>query len=481
MDAVNKDMRICLVRNCGARISSIKGNCVGMKNHLKKHNIVPSNVCTKPVNQQSITGHLVNRLQAKNFDTCLTKLACVSLIPPFKIEHDEQLVDLIMSKYRKKPTQYLVWSSVEKIYKLMVNEIKAKIHNSMYVSVTTDDWTSGAAKGFANINIYTISNSDKDGEKVVEKYSLGVVEVKDQSGAGLAKMLQTRLSEFDAKTLFVTSDGASNIAKACRLGGFLQQKCFVHAIDLFVKDFIGRKLVYCDESDDEESDDCDSVVVEGAENDEVVNQIGSAEVEVLSEESNSNYFESHDISRIVDDSGELYTSIRTDIARIRKVFVILKRSTKLRNELRKYNSLSPILDVPTRWSSTFQMLERYIKLHKSIQKVVIDNNEHRLQCNVDVEDIQMLVELLRPLSLATTELSAGDANLMTADFILAKYSLQLPPLISQKFLERVLARRNKWSDILLYLTKQQHLVPFYEEPEEKNFEEVYSRVFFIFS
>lgn len=140
--------------------------------------------------------------------------------------------------------------------------------------------------------------------------------MKDQSGAGLTEILKKRLSEFDAKSLFVTSDGASNIVKACRLGNFLQQKCFMHGIDLFVKDFIGRKFVNCDDIGDEESDNCESEDIQCSVNHENEDEIESAEVESLHQESNANFFESHDINRIVDESGKLLTSFRVNIARI---------------------------------------------------------------------------------------------------------------------------------------------------------------------
>ena len=53
------------------------------------------------------------------------------------------------------------------------------------------------------------------------------------------------------------------------------------------------------------------------------------------------------------------------IGRIQDINVKLK-SLKLRGNLRSHTELEPKLRNDTRWSSTYQMLERYIKLHPII-------------------------------------------------------------------------------------------------------------------
>ena len=101
-----------------------------------------------------------------------------------------------------------------------------------------------------------------------------------------------------------------------------------------------------------------------------------------------------------------------------------------------------------------------------------DENTHQI--------LNSLIGLLEPFEEATRLLSCEDTNLVTADLILMnclnKITVQS---VRQSFHSRVLNRRNKWSDILLYLQNEHHGVDFFQMPHQNEIIDIYNKVNFI--
>ena len=112
--------------------------------------------------------------------------------------------------------------------------------------------------------------------------------------------------------------------------------------------------------------------------------------------------------------------------------------------------LNLMLDSPTRWNSIVPMIERYLLLKSCIKKALIDLNS---QINLNENDIEMMQELLnilKPVQMAVEALSARDCNLVTAEGVmqfLFNSIRVLPGTLSKNVLEalqkRLLERRSK--------------------------------------
>ena len=90
--------------------------------------------------------------------------------------------------------------------------------------------------------------------------------------------------------------------------------------------------------------------------------------------------------------------------------------THVKNEFHKEFIL--ILDSKTRWNSLLEMIERFLKLKKCIEKALIDLDQ---QFSVSQGEYLLLDDILfslQPMKLAIEALGRRDANLLTADGIL---------------------------------------------------------------
>ena len=106
---------------------------------------------------------------------------------------------------------------------------------------------------------------------------------------------------------------------------------------------------------------------------------------------------------------------------VRTLMVKLKRLTLMRETLKKYSNLGPVIDVATRWNSIYLMLKRFNILQNSIQKAAIDSEKFKSIMNTftkeDMDDLKSLEDFLHPFDVATKQLSKSGTNLHQADLI----------------------------------------------------------------
>ena len=322
--------------------------------------------------------------------------------------------------------------------------------------------------GFCNLNAYVMT------EAKVERYSLGLIELQATDGKSLSFKIKERLAYFNIDAKFVTIDGASNTKKMATEGGFLRQACILHGVNLAISDMLfsspkaSKILEFADvESENEPQENEDNELEDNEEVDEF-------------------QFELNDLLNIdkilFDENGRLKDSVQSMISDVRKLIVNLRRSTKNRNVLRKYNSLAPIVDVKTRWSSTYEMLVRFLTLLTDLKRAALDSDDIQKTTkfiNPEVENIVGLVAvLLKPFATATKLLSAEGNTLITADLILSECYDQMKSRIGKEyFATRVSERRNYWSDILLYLCNESRGICFFEKPSDDVIASLYRELF----
>lgn len=103
------------------------------------------------------------------------------------------------------------------------------------------------------------------------------------------------------------------------------------------------------------------------------------------------------------------------IAKVRSVVKYIKNSVINSDKLRKIQIESNvpegkvkkmILDVKTRWNSTYYMVERFLELLSVVSQIVInDNTSPEMPTAVEISDLRDLASLLKPFEFATTDIS----------------------------------------------------------------------------
>ena len=106
------------------------------------------------------------------------------------------------------------------------------------VSLTADEWSSKAAKLYLDINCHFIINNQQ------KKLCLGLIEIE----RGTAEKIQAEIlliqKTYGFIIVAITTDAASSITKAVKLSKTMHQKCYLHAINIWViKTFFTTKKV----------------------------------------------------------------------------------------------------------------------------------------------------------------------------------------------------------------------------------------------
>lgn len=100
-------------------------------------------------------------------------------------------------------------------------------------------------------------------------------------------------------------------------------------------------------------------------------------------------------SKITDDD-----SVLPVIQKVKQLVTFFKSSVKAADLLRKATPLKLIQAVPTRWNSTFYMLERFILLVEKIGPITL--SQERCPAMVTSQDIMVIKEVLEVLNLKTS-------------------------------------------------------------------------------
>lgn len=145
------------------------------------------------------------------------------------------------------------------------------------------------------------------------------------------------------------------------------------------------------------------------------------------------------------------------------VVLIHRSATKNDEILQKYvveefkEELPLILDCKTRWSSLFQMVERFYKLRNCVLKALIDVKSKVTFADEEMETVRTLMEILHPVKLAVEALCKADATLLTAnttlEFMLANIggATVLHDKMKQALKRRISERLPDLANVLQYL------------------------------
>ena len=259
-----------------------------------------------------------------------------------------------------------------------------------------------------------------------------------------------RLNEFglvmDKDLVSLTSDGAPGMKKLGRICPLEQQLCIAHGIQLAVVDTLYTRpsSVLISDDDDDSIDGCNE--------EEESDQDGDSDEGLVVENQQSpNEFASTRINEAVD-----------AVRKLAKLFHAGYKNDKLQEYVRQINDgheLQLILDCRTRWSSLYDMLQRYWRIRGCVVKALIDvDSDFRITDSQNFI-ISCLLKSLEPVHTVVAVICRRDCHFVNAKIAL-KFMLETLELQENSVAKRLLSRlkiriKERWTvnaALLHYLT-----------------------------
>ncbi|KAJ2948892.1 hypothetical protein O0L34_g5823 [Tuta absoluta] len=440
---------------CSDELKISQRSTKGLKVHLKsKHNIDIESRDDETEKQPVVPKKKPKTMDSyvikdNSMEKMVSRMVCKDGFPLSSFCTSADLRDLFSKSGHKLPNSP---NTIRSMVTRFCNTVKADMiiefgrlkKEKQRFSLTFDEWTSQKNHRYLNINVHQEKNH----------FNLGLVRI---CGSATAEhcigLLKERLASFgldlDTDIIANTTDGASVMVKLGKLLNCSHQLCFTHGLQLVVVDTLYKKgnspiaeclaataAITTEESDNDEDDEVDAIE-QG-----VTVSINSTPTEMTPR----------------------YDDL---LKKVRKVVKIFKRSpTKNDLFLQKYvrerggpqKELSLILDCRTRWSSLFDMLERFYNLKNCINKALIDIESEIKFSEEEWFKIHDLITCLEPFKYGVEALCRREATLMSADltfrFILNKlqeHDTVLSNQLAQNLRERIQQRRTVLTGVLSYL------------------------------
>lgn len=156
---------------------------------------------------------------------------------PLSLVNDEEFkkfVSLLNPSYTLPTRKTLSESLLPQLYMQLKERVKIEISNALAVCVTTDAWTSENNESFVGVTAHYI---DPDTSQLRSNL-LGCIEYGERHTAvNLHEFLREQFNEWmiQNKVAVIVSDNAANILAAVHLGGWRSISCFAHTLNLIVQ------------------------------------------------------------------------------------------------------------------------------------------------------------------------------------------------------------------------------------------------------
>ncbi len=329
---------------------------------------------------------------------------------PLSIADDEEFREIVamLDPNLKVPTYKTVKTHIKSLYESTVSELQKTLANpNLYYSITADCWTSITLQSYLAVTIQFLDNSSEE-PKITSKL-LSIVPLHgSHTAAALGKSFTSILEEYglkDRKPLMATMDGAANLKRMAFDLNWPLCHCFAHRLHLVVLEAL-RRMNETDlptlpewafpSSRRNEEDFTEDVLAVGF-GDESEGGLPSQ-----------------------------YKWRLPQLEKLRRIIFKIKSSTaKLDTFMQqtKESSLKLILDVPTRWNSTYDMINRAIVQKGAVNHVIStyrDEFDDLTISDADWSSLKEVSNVLEPFYSATLELRSEQCCLADGVVIIQK-------------------------------------------------------------
>ena len=358
---VLKEIVIC--RHCFSELR-YTGSTTNMSFHLQRHH--PSIASTKACS--STTASSPSQSKAGSSQLKLSGFMGNSLgINSVRAQNISKHIGVFIAhdlRHKVPSRTYFSQTVVPSLYMEVKKDVMAGISKAVSVALTTDGWTSRATESYITTTAHYISQEWKLENKVLETTTLPC----SHTGEALGEALDDTATRWNTKRQHgvncVVTDNASNITLGVKLSGLQPHiGCFAHTINLATKPGLGV----------------------------------------------------HKLDQLV--------------GRVRRVVSYFHRSPQASHVLKEELALLKIegpkklvIDVSTRWNSTYDMLQRFALLEPAVMATLMTKEVRKDIKDVytlseeDVNNLEKAIETLQPLKTITTVLC--DATNPTVSLIL---------------------------------------------------------------
>ena len=166
-------------------------------------------------------------------------------LQPFSIVEDRgfrRFCNKLQPRYCLPSRTHLRNKVTKNIYEETRGKVLSELENAKFVSLTTDAWTSRATENYVTVTAHFLDETWKLKTYVLETKEMG----ENHTADNLADCLLCVIKEWklDSKeTLYVTTDNAANIVKACKIAQLPHMPCFAHTLNLSVQKGLGVTAV----------------------------------------------------------------------------------------------------------------------------------------------------------------------------------------------------------------------------------------------
>ena len=276
---------------------------------------------------------------------------------PFTIVEDQGFIELLahlQPKYMIPSRRYFSEVMLPNAYEDVKSQISAELdsQNAPYLSFTSDVWTSPhSVESFISLTCHWITSDyeRKNGVLFAKHFPAS------HTGENIERMINSMMTQWgidDERQHILVRDGAANMVLGTRLAGIESAHCFLHILNLVVKDAIfSQKRV---------GDIC-------------------AKVRRISTHFNHSSVGHNELKQIQSEKG-----IKTP--------------------------LFPVQDVSTRWNSTYLMLERAFTLKREILLYTAEHDLPMLSVS-EWDTVEKLIRVLQPFYEITKQVSSEYSTL----------------------------------------------------------------------
>ncbi|XP_039608816.1 E3 SUMO-protein ligase ZBED1-like [Polypterus senegalus] len=358
---VDKSKVVC--RHCSTtEIGYAAGNTSNMLTHLKRHHpsVNVSYTRKKTSLVQTVTPitsafkqHLAsNSDRAKAITHGIGVFIATGLRPYSVVENAgfKYMIKVLEHRYEIPSRPHFSQKVVPALYEKTRSDVVSELSRVPSLSLTTDSWTSRATESYLTVTVHYISPQWEMRNHVLQTRHV----YEQHTSTNLAEHLKEAVNEWKLErpgtTIPVTTDNAKNIVSAVKAAGLGPQiGCFAHTINL-----ASQKVTS-------------------------INQI----------------------SRL--------------LGKVRKIVTFFHKSTtaahilESKQEMLNIPKHSLIQDVPTRWNSSYDMLQRYLEqqaaIYSALTEKPLKNKDIYTLNDEEVAMAEKVIEALKPLKTITTLMS----------------------------------------------------------------------------
>lgn len=297
--------------------------------------------------------------RSRLIDIQLLKMICKEY-QPFSIVEDKEFkkfVNMLCPSYSLPSRKTLSNSLLPSVHNELFGKVKSELAKAKAISLTSDGWTS-----VNNVSFYALTAHFIDQNTKLKCYLLECSEFEDNHTAqNIAAWIETVLQKFEInyKITAIVTDNAANIKAAVNILKIRQLSCFAHSLNLTVQNSINN-------------------------------------------------------------------SIQTTVNKIKLIVQFFKKSSHSLSKLHemqdnlKKQRVKLKQDVPTRWNSTFDMLERFNLNREPIISTLALLGAKNDILDEDWDIISQSVNILEVFNDVTREISAEQSISLSKTTVLSR-------------------------------------------------------------